>query len=151
VNIREALRLELVALGLVGGFVLGLVGGKTVNFLLTLAGAHLDYVTFLKGASLITIARIFIGNLMVALLLHFLPARFPRRRWLPALLIGAIGFVLGFFAVTSGITSAEFIKRLPHTVLEVFAYVIAARGGRLWPAIAALLAGAVSEWFFVLR
>lgn len=149
---RDALALGRTIAGLVVGFLLGITAGLAVDMVLSVIfQAHIRYVIFLKGSGPITVARIFAGNILVALMIHYVPGYFRKHRYLPGLLIGGVGFVLGFFVVTSGISASAFLARLPHTVLEVFAYVIAARGGSLWPAAVALVAGAASEWALVLR
>lgn len=148
---RRPLPLSNTLLGISWGFLSGIVFGLSLELLLSFANAKIEYVVFLKGNGLATIGRIFLGNLIISALLHYLPERFPKRRNLPAILIGAVGFVLGFFGATAGIGISEYLRRLPHTALEIFAYVVSARGGRLYPAVLALGIGAFFEWLFVLE
>lgn len=147
---RDPFHLKGTLEGLSVGFVFGLALGIAIEFVLGLFGAKLEYSFFLKGKTILTIGRIFLGNSLIALLLHFLPELFPKRKNLPAILVGTVGFVLGFFAETSEMSLAEYFPRIPHTVFEVFAYVASARGGKLWPAFVALAMGAVFEWALVL-
>ncbi len=148
---RMHLPLSKTLLGLSSGFLLGIVSGLAIELLLSIANAEIRYVVFLKGNGFLTIGRIFLGNLIISALLHYLPEKFPKRKNLPAVLIGTIGFVLGFFGATADFGISEYLRRLPHMVLEIFAYVVSARGGRLYPAIIALGAGAFFEWLFVLE
>ncbi|MFH0961404.1 MAG: hypothetical protein V1820_01840 [archaeon] len=148
---REMLRLEKTVFGLVGGFLLGLGAGPIANIILSLMNLKIGYVTFLKGFGPVTIGRIFLGNLLIAGLLHYLPPKFPKHKNLAALLIGTVGFVLGFFGTTAAVSAGEFLRRLPHVSLEVFAYVVAARGSGIVLAVLALLLGAFFEYHVVLK
>ncbi len=148
---RETPGLRVVVLGLCAGALLGALCGAAIVLLLASRNAHMSYNILLRGGAPFTVARLFAGNSLLALLLHYVPALAKRSRSLPAILIGTVGFVLGFFLATADMRPQDLLLRLPHTVLEVFAYVIAARGGRLWPVFPAIAAASLFEWALVLR